>query len=154
MQTVIRGTLSRFCLKAASCVRRLRCALPDLLICVEGSASDEDAGRCRAQFEHLSASAWTYQPTFVDQLDALPVSSSGDLPAIRTAGVVVSLPAPGAESDERTVRNDVSRLVALMSRFAAAHNLELVVEYAGEEIGWLDGSDNDQLVVSRFFGES
>ena len=128
--------------------------MPDLVICVEGSASEEDAHRCRAQLEDLSASEWTYQPAFVDQLDALPVNVSGDLPAIRTVGIAMTLPDPAAGADEQAVRNDVSRLVALMSRFAATYGVELVAEYANEEIGYLDGGEDDRRVVGHFFGES
>jgi hypothetical protein len=66
--------------------------VPGLLICVDGSASDDDARACREQFEILTQRQWTHLPAFVDQVDEVPVASANDLLALRTVGVVLALP--------------------------------------------------------------
>jgi hypothetical protein len=126
--------------------------MPVLLICVDGSASDEQADVCRQHYESLSAQHWTYPPEFVDQVDDEPVSGEDDLPAIRTAGAYVELPEPGEAPDEAAVRRDVAALIESMSALAAETSIELAVEYREEEIGLLDGGPGDGKLVEGIFG--
>jgi hypothetical protein len=62
--------------------------MPTLLVCEEGSASDEEAKACRARFEGVAAEHWTYLPSFVDQYDDLGVGQPGDAARLRTVGVL------------------------------------------------------------------
>jgi hypothetical protein len=126
--------------------------VPDLLICVEGSASDHDAAARRETFTELTLESWTYQPQFVDQTDAIPVTAPDQLPALRSVGVLLELPEPGGDVDEQAVRDDVSRLIATMSDLARRARIEFVIEYRAEEVGSLDGSDRDGRFIEDFFG--
>ena len=126
--------------------------MPVLLICVDGSASEEQAAACRQHYESLRSEQWTYPPEFVDQVDDEPVSGEDDLPAIRTVGVYMELPEPGEPADEATVRRDVAALIESMATCAAQTRIELAVEYREEEIGLLDGSPSDARIVEQFLG--
>jgi hypothetical protein len=129
-------------------------SVPALLVCVEGSASDEDARACREQFEMLVQRAWTYRPSFVDQVDEVRVTQPGDLPVLRTVGVVVALPDTDEGADEDAVRHDVVALVDSMSGLAQRAGIEFVVEYGEEAVGFLDGGVGDARFVASFFGDS
>ena len=126
--------------------------MADLLICVEGSASDDDERACRECFEALHQRQWTYPPAFVEQLDEIAVTAAGDLPVVRTVGVVVALPDPAEDVDEEAVRADVTALVAAVSTLARQAMIEFVVEYREETIGFLDGGPRDARVVASFLG--
>jgi hypothetical protein len=126
--------------------------VPNLVICVEGSASEDDAAACRETFTELTLDDWTYEPQLVDQIDAIPVSAPDQLPALRSVGMLLALPEPEADVDEQAVRYDVSRLVGTMSDLARRARIEFVVEYREEEVGSLDGSDRDGRFIEDFFG--
>jgi hypothetical protein len=119
--------------------------MPTLLVCEEGSASDEEAKACRARFEGVAAEHWTYLPSFVDQYDDLDARS-------RTVGVHLTLPEPEEGQDEEAVQRDVQKLVSTMSDLARQERIEFVIEYRGEAVGWLDGSPADTHFVAEFFG--
>ena len=127
--------------------------MPNLVVCVEGSASDDDVVACRHAFAELESSGWTYQPEFVDQIDAIEMIDPDDLPAVRSVGVVLALPEPDGGTDEQAVRDDVAQLIGAMSDLARRAQIEFVIEYREEEIGWLDGSDRDGRFIETFFGE-
>lgn len=100
----------------------------------------------------LTGHEWTYPPSFVDQVDEVPVIAPGDEPALRTVGVYVELPEPEESSDEAAVRRDVAALIEAMSQLAHRANIEFAVKYREEEIGSLDGGPADARVVDEFFG--
>jgi hypothetical protein len=127
--------------------------VPALLVCVDGSASEDDARACREHFEILAQREWTYRPAFVDQFDDVPVTSPEQLPVLRTVGVVMALPDVEAGVDEGAVRQDVAGLVESMSGLARRAAIELVVEYRDEAVGFLDGGAEDALFVADFFGD-
>ena len=127
--------------------------MPDLLICVEGSASDDDARACREQFDALDQRVWSFQPSFVDQIDELPVTTPGDLSALRTAGVVMRLPDTDDGADEDAIRHDVTALIEAFSDLARRTAIEFVVEYREEAISSLDGGADDARFVADFFGD-
>ena len=126
--------------------------MPVFLVCVDGSASEDDAQACRAEFEALTGDEWTYPPSFVDQVDEVPVIAPGDEPALRTVGVYVELPEPEESSDEAAARRDVAALIEAMSQLVQRANIEFAVEYREEEIGSLTGGPADARVVDEFFG--
>jgi hypothetical protein len=126
--------------------------VPTLLICIEGSASNDQARACREQFDRLAQRRWTHHPAFVDQFDEVPVNSPDDLPVLRTVGVVLALPDPG-NADEDAVRSDVAALVEAMSDLAQRAEIEFVVEYRDEAVGFLDGGARDARFVVDFFGD-
>jgi len=128
--------------------------VPALLVCVDGSASEDDAQACREQFDILSQRAWTYRPSFVDQLDEVPATAPGDLPVLRTVGVVVALPDTDEGADEDAVRRDVAAVVDGMSGLARRAGIEFVVEYREEAVGFLDGGVGDAHFVTDVFGDS
>jgi hypothetical protein len=128
-------------------------AMPDLLVCVEGDASDTDAAACRGEFERLMTRSWTYRPEMVDTVDPIAVVGPDDLPAIRTVGLVVALPDPEHGAGERAVRHDVTQLVDSISSLARRAGLGFVVEYREEEIGFLDGGPLDGRFLGEFFGD-
>jgi hypothetical protein len=82
--------------------------MPDLLVCVEGDASDDDAVALREALTDLTLDGWTYRPEFVDQVDAMPAGRPDELPALRTVGVLVELPEPGETVDEHAIRKSGS----------------------------------------------
>jgi hypothetical protein len=129
-------------------------AVPALLVCIDGSASDNDARACREQFEILTERQWTHRPAFVDQLDEVPVTSQDDLPVLRTVGVVLALPEPEDGVDEYAVRQDVVALAEAMSGLARRAGIEFVVEYRNEAVGFLNGGAGDARFVADFFGDS
>jgi len=128
--------------------------VPLLLVCVEGSASQEDALACRAECEALTTQAWTYPPEFVDQVDEVPVFGPDDLPTLRTVGVCVALPEAEQTAAEADVRHHVAALVQGMSQLAKRAGIEFAVEYREEQIGFLDGGPADARVVDSFFGST
>jgi hypothetical protein len=127
--------------------------VPDLVVCVDGSASEEDARACRAQFEILIQRPWAYRPSFVDQLDEVEVTEPGDLPVLRTVGVVMPLPDTDHGADESAVRDDLAALINDMSGLARRAGIEFVVEYRQEAVGFLDGGAGDARFVAEFFGD-
>jgi hypothetical protein len=127
--------------------------MPNLVVCVEGSASDKDLVACRDVFMELESSEWTHQPEFVDQIDAIEMFDPDDLPAVRSVGVLLALPEPAAGTDEQAVRDDVAQLIGAMSELARRSHIEFVIEYREEEVGSLDGSDRDDRFIAAFFGE-
>ena len=127
--------------------------MPALLVCVEGSASDEDARACREQVQVLDQRAWSFRPSFVDQVDEVAVTTPGELPALRTVGVVIELPDTDEGADEDAVRSDVTALVEAFSDLARRAKIEFVVEYREEAIGFLDGGPEDPRFVAAFFGD-
>lgn len=128
--------------------------MPLLLVCVEGSASSEDALACRAEFEAFTTQAWTYPPKFVDQLDEVTVFGPDDLPTLRTVGVSIALPEAEPTAAEAGVRHDVAAVVQAMSQLAKRTGIEFAVEYREEQIGLLDGGPADARVVDSFFGST
>jgi hypothetical protein len=125
--------------------------VPLLLVCVDGSASEE-ALACRTEVEALSTHGWTYPPEFVDQVDEVPVYGPDDLPTLRTVGVCIALPEPEPSTPEADVRRDVAALVDAMSQLAKRAGIEFAVEYREEQLGFLDGGPADVRVVDSFFG--
>jgi hypothetical protein len=125
-----------------------------LLICVDGSASDDDARACREQFDMLRQRQWTHPPAYVDQVDEVPVTTPDDLPILRTVGVLIPLPDAEDGADEAAVRRDVAGLVESMSGLARRAGIEFVVEYGEEAVGFLDGGAGDARWVAGFFGDS
>ena len=101
----------------------------------------------------LASRQWTFRPAFVDQLDGLPVTAREDLPAIRTVGVMMTLPEPEQTGDDGAVRRDVAALLASMSELARRAGIEFAVEYREEAIGFLDGGADDTRVLAEFFGD-
>jgi hypothetical protein len=128
--------------------------VPTLLVCVEGSASDDEVRACREQFEIFAQQAWTYRPSFVDQADEIPVTAPGDLPVLRTVGVVLELPDTDEGADEDAIRRDVAALIDGMSSAAERAAIEFVVVYREEAVGFLDGEADDARFVADFFGDS
>jgi hypothetical protein len=100
------------------------------------------------------AAAGTYHPSFVDQVDEVPVTAPGDVPVLRTVGVVVALPDTDEGADENAVRHDVTAIVDSMSGLARRAGIEFVVEYREEAVGFLDGGVGDARFVADFFGDS
>jgi hypothetical protein len=128
------------------------CAVPNLIVCMEGDASDEDTTACRDAFAELMLDDWTHQPEFLDQVDAIPVYGPEELPALRTVGVLLALPEPESDVDEQAVREDVTRLIRTMSDLARRAQLAFVIEYREEEVGFLDGSARDDRFLTDFSG--
>ncbi|MBE2321136.1 hypothetical protein DVA67_034705 [Solirubrobacter sp. CPCC 204708] len=128
--------------------------MPDLLICVDGSASEDDARACREQFDILADRMWSFQLAFVDQLDELPATTPGGLPVLRTIGVAMELPDPGDDTDETAIRDDVAALIEAFSGLARNAAIEFVVEYREEAVGSLDGGAGDVRFVADFFGDN
>jgi len=115
--------------------------VPDLVIYVDGSASDDDKQTCRERFEPLLRREWTYPLTFVD------------LPDLLTVGIAVDLPDPADAIDRSAVRADVIALVAAVSRLARQSAIEFVIEYRDEPVGILDGGSRDTRFLADYFGE-
>jgi hypothetical protein len=126
--------------------------VPHLLICVDGDASHDDAVACREEAAALAQRGWTYAPRFVDQTDPMPGDPPDESPILRTAGVVMELPEPGEGIDAQAMRSDVDALVSAMSSLAKRRRMEFSVEYREEQIGFLDGGEQDARVVPNFFG--
>ena len=126
--------------------------MPGLLICIDGSATAEHADACRRRLQRLLAQPWTHTPQFVDRLDEVPAINPGDLPVLRTVGFQLALPEPDDRDTEDAVRRDVEAVITAVSQLAAEEQLEFVVEYEQEEIGFLDGGPDDARVVTGFFG--
>ena len=126
--------------------------MPALRIYVEGSASDEDAAACRERFGELAGAGWSNPVVFVDQYDDIGFTNPGDVAVLRTVGVHMDLPDPGLADSEAGVRRDVERLIAAVSELAGQAEIEFVVEYRQEEIGYLTGGPDDGRVVNMFMG--
>ena len=128
--------------------------MPTLLVCVEGSPTEDDYLACRGQFEEFAQRGWTYPPEFVDQVEQVPATGPDDMPELRTVGVALTLPDPDDEIDELAAQKDVAALIGGMSSLAERNALGLVVEYRGEEVGALDGGPGDSRFVADFFGNT
>ena len=128
--------------------------MPTLLVCVEGSAREEDLLACREQFEKLAQRKWTHSPVFVDQVEQVPATGPDDVPELRTVGVALMLPDPGDHVDEVAIRRDVAALIDGMSSLAERGALEFVVQYREEEVGFLGGGPGDTRFVAEFFGDT
>jgi hypothetical protein len=126
--------------------------MPALRIYVEGSASDENAAACRERFGELVGAGWSNPVVFVDQYDDMGFTNPGDVAVLRTVGVHMDLPDPGSADSEAGVRRDVERLIAAVSELAGQAEIEFVVEYRQEEIGYLTGGPDDGRVVNMFMG--
>jgi hypothetical protein len=127
-------------------------AVPVLVVCVEGSASEADAQAWRDLFQDLIEERWLQAPALVDQVDDVPATDAGDLSVLRTVGLALALPEPGESRYEDVVRRDVERLIMATSTLAAKAGVELVVEYREEQIGWLDGGPEDAAVIRAISG--
>jgi len=126
--------------------------MPALRIYVEGSASDEDAAACRERFGELVGGGWSNSVAFVDQYDNIGATNRGDLAVLRTVGLHMDLPDPGPAESDADARRDVDRLLAAASDLAREAEIEFVVEYREEEIGYLTGVADDSRVVHMLFG--
>ena len=82
------------------------------------------------------------------------MTQPGDLPVLRTVGVVVALPDTDEGADNDAVRHDVAALIDSMSGLAQRAGIEFVVEYREEAVGFLDGGVDDARFVASFFGDS
>ena len=126
--------------------------VPHLLVCVDGDASHDDAAACQEEAASLAQRGWTCAPRFVDQTDAMPGDSADESPSLRTVGLSMELPEPGARIDEQAMRSDVDALVNAMSSLAKRRRMEFSVENGEEQIGFLDGGAQDARVVPNLFG--
>src|SRR4051794_25775087 len=126
--------------------------MPTLLVHVEGSATDDEARACSEHFETLGQRRWRFRPSFVDQTDAVPATTTGDLPHLRTVGFALHLPDYDTSPDtEPGVREDVAALVRSTSTLAERLGMEFVIAYRGESVGVLDGGPDDGRFIAQFF---
>ena len=81
------------------------------------------------------------------------IAFCGDLPVLRTVGVVVVLPDADVGAQENAVRHDVATLIDGMSELSRRAGIEFVVEYREEAVGFVDGGVGDARFVAAFFGD-
>ena len=132
-----------------------------LLFAIEWEATDDAARAMEAFVRQLAASrSWTVtRPVFVDELDAASSVDDDDEP-IRTIGVAVEVlsgfPPFGERIPidvDRAEWEDVSELVRRVAEFARDNDVEIVVEFDQEAIGWIKDGAPDRGVTEALLGE-
>jgi len=132
-----------------------------LLFALEGDPSDEHAAALRAVVRELvGLRAWSVGvPRFVDEVDDSSCTLPEDVP-IRTVGVFVEvysgfppwgdrLPA----AVDRSQYEDVRVLVERLAQFSREIDDDIVVEFEGEAIGWIEDGKPDRGLAVGLLGE-